>query len=290
VIEPGEALNGLGAARYMIATYLLYLKISGLFHLIVGLLHMFGFGLAETHHLYLFSSSFTDFWRRINIYWKDFIQKLVFNPVYFALRKLGDTWAITWATLVAFTATWLLHSYQWFWIRGVFPVVWADLVFWLGLGVVVLVNVLLESRKGRQRSLEMQVRTFREGVLHALKAAGTFATICVLWTIWSTPNLEELGLVWRALLNSGPVDLAVLLGIPIGIGALGAILGGRKREVFGAGGTDTAAKAFWPQVAIASAIAGAFIVMALRPAVLVPLSPELASLVRGVRDGRLNPD
>ena len=40
---------------------------------------MYGYGLAETHHLYLFSSSFTDFWRRINIYWKDFIQKLVFN-------------------------------------------------------------------------------------------------------------------------------------------------------------------------------------------------------------------
>ena len=84
VIDPSEAVNGTGAARYMVATYLLYLKISGLFHLIVGLLHMYGFGLAETHHMYLFSSSFTDFWRRINIYWKDFIQKLVFNPVYFA--------------------------------------------------------------------------------------------------------------------------------------------------------------------------------------------------------------
>src|SRR5438093_468263 len=53
VIEPGDAVNGLGAARYMISTFLLYLKISGLFHLIVGLLHMYGFGLAETHHVYL---------------------------------------------------------------------------------------------------------------------------------------------------------------------------------------------------------------------------------------------
>jgi hypothetical protein len=37
------------------------------------------------------------------------------------------------ATLVAFAATWLLHSYQRFWIRGEFPIVWSDLVFWLGL-------------------------------------------------------------------------------------------------------------------------------------------------------------
>ena len=87
VVEPGGVVNGTDAARYMVSTFLLYLKISGLFHIIVGLLHLYGYGLAETHHFYLFSASFTDFWRRINIYWKDFIQKIVFNPAYFRLRK-----------------------------------------------------------------------------------------------------------------------------------------------------------------------------------------------------------
>lgn len=291
VIEPGEAANGMGAARYMIATYLLYLKISGLFHLIVGLLHMFGFGLAETHHLYLFSSSFTDFWRRINIYWKDFIQKLVFNPTYFSLRKkLGDTGAITVATLIAFAATWLFHSYQWFWIRGEFPIVWADIVFWLGLGVIVLVNVLLESGKGRQRSLKKQTQTLRQGALLALKIAATFTTICILWTIWSTPNFDELVLVWRALLNSGARDLAVLVGVPVGFGVLGALLGHRKREVFGVGaGTAATAKTIWREVAVISIVAGAFIVVALRPLLLVPLSPDLATLVKDVSGRRLNP-
>ena len=144
-------VTGTDAARYMVSTFLLYLKISGLFHIIVGMLHLYGFGLAETHHFYLFSTSFTDFWRRINIYWKDFIQKIVFNPAYFRLRKRGQTFAVATATLIAFAATWLFHSYQWFWIRGDFPIVWADIVFWFGLGLVVLVNVLLESRKGRQR-------------------------------------------------------------------------------------------------------------------------------------------
>ena len=102
VIEPGGVVTGTDAARYMVSTFLLYLKISGLFHIIVGLLHLYGFGLAETHHFYLFSSSFTDFWRRINIYWKDFIQKIVFNPAYFRLRKRGETFAVATATLIAF--------------------------------------------------------------------------------------------------------------------------------------------------------------------------------------------
>ena len=61
---------------------------------------MFGFNLPETHHLYLLASSFTDFWRRINIYWKDFIMKLFFYPSFFKLRKLGSTWALVLATLL----------------------------------------------------------------------------------------------------------------------------------------------------------------------------------------------
>jgi hypothetical protein len=291
VIEPSEAVGGLDAARYMISTYLLYLKISGLFHLIVGLLHMYGFGLAETHHLFLFSASFTDFWRRINIYWKDFIQKLVFNPAYFLLKKHGDAAALAVATMIAFSATWAFHSYQWFWIRGEFPVVWADLVFWFGLGVVVLVNVLWESRKGRRRSLGKLARTVREHAILAFQIAGTFTAMCVLWTIWSTPKIEELTFIWQALLNSGPLDVAVLLGIPAGIGALGALIGGRKRETFGArtGGSGLAAKTFLPEFALVSAIAVAFIGIALRPTVLVPVSPQLATLVRDVRSGLLNP-
>lgn len=284
VIEPAAAVNGADAARYMVATFLLYLKISGLFHLIVGMLNLYGFGLAETHHFYLFSSSFTDFWRRINIYWKDFIQKVVFNPAYFSLRKQGDTVAIICATLIAFAATWLLHSYQWFWIRGDFPVVWADMVFWLGLGVIVLVNVLLESRRGRQRSLTQRPRTLRsEGVI-AVKIAGTFMAICVLWTVWSTPDFEELGLIWRALLNSGPSDLLILLGIPAGLGVLGAALRHRGREGFSSTGPTKADRHFFAQAAAVSLTAGGFIVVALQPALLKPISPVLVSLVQDMRD------
>ncbi len=32
-------------------------------------------------------SSFTDYWRRINIYWKDFMVRVVFNPIVFRLKR-----------------------------------------------------------------------------------------------------------------------------------------------------------------------------------------------------------
>jgi D-alanyl-lipoteichoic acid acyltransferase DltB (MBOAT superfamily) len=284
VIEPAAAVTGTDATRYMVATFLLYLKISGLFHLIVGMLNLYGFGLPETHHFYLFSSSFTDFWRRINIYWKDFIQKLVFNPAFFSIRKRGETFAIICATLIAFTATWLLHSYQWFWIRGEFPIVWADIVFWLGLGVVVLVNVLLESRHGRKRSLTQPARTLRSDAVLAMKIAGTFIAICVLWTIWSTPNVEELGFLWRALLNSGPIDVAALVAIPVSLGVLGAVLRHRRREVFGNAGSVESDRSFFGQAAAIGLTTSLFIVVALNSSLLKPISPQLASFVQDMRD------
>lgn len=283
VVEPGSVVNGTDAARYMVSTFLLYLKISGLFHIIVGLLHLYGFGLAETHHLYLFSASFTDFWRRINIYWKDFIQKILFNPTYFRLRKRGETFAVAAATLIAFAATWLLHSYQWFWIRGDFPIVWADIVFWFGLGLVVLVNVLLESRKGRQRTLTKPARAFRDDALLAAKTAGTFAAICVLWTIWSTPDVAELTVLWHAILNSGPADVLILLGVPAVVGILGATFRNRKRETSGTGdGGDD--RGFMIQAGAVTLTASLLIVLALYPSLLQPVSPTLASLVTDLRD------
>ena len=44
-------------------------RVSGQFHVACGMLHLFGHALPETHRRYLLAESFTDYWRRINIYW-----------------------------------------------------------------------------------------------------------------------------------------------------------------------------------------------------------------------------
>ena len=290
IITPAEAVDGLSAGRYIVTSYLLYLKISGLYHMIVGLLHMFGFGMPETHHQWLLSSSFTDFWRRTNIYWKDFMQKLVFNPVYFALRKRkGETLGVAGATAITAVLTWFLHSYQWFWIRGNLPILWVDVVFWSSLGIGLLVSVVWESRTGRKRSLEKPTLTFRENVLLCLKTAVFFMFICLLWTVWNTPKIEELVQIGRALLSARPLDLVILLGVPLCIGVVRVLFEGSRREVFGDGtGVEAAAKVFWPHAATVAVIASAFVVVALQPQVLVPLSPSLAAVVKDISDRRFS--
>jgi D-alanyl-lipoteichoic acid acyltransferase DltB (MBOAT superfamily) len=120
VPDPLGIQNLAGVAQYVLSSFLLYLRVSGLFHLIIGILCLFGFNLPETHHRYYLAESFTDFWRRINIYWKDFMMKLFYFPIYLSLRRYGLTLAMILATLVTFFITWVLHSYQWFWLRGTF--------------------------------------------------------------------------------------------------------------------------------------------------------------------------
>jgi hypothetical protein len=107
-------------ALFLAANYALYLHVSGCFHIITGIFHLFGFALPRTHHNYFLASSFTDIWRRINIYWKDFMMKVFFFPAFFALRGLGTRAAVAVAALGVFVATWLLHYYQVFWMTG-FP-------------------------------------------------------------------------------------------------------------------------------------------------------------------------
>ena len=52
-----------------------------------------------------------------------------------------------------FVLTWFLHAYQWFWLRGTMLLAWHDVLFWVVLGVLVVVNSLYEMKYGRQRSL-----------------------------------------------------------------------------------------------------------------------------------------
>jgi alginate O-acetyltransferase complex protein AlgI len=171
----------------VVLTYLLYLRVSGQFHIAIGFLHLFGYDLPETHRRYLLAHSLTDFWRRINIYWKDFMVKVVYFPIYFRMRRQGEMRAQIVATVVVFVTTWFLHAYQWFWLRGEFLMTWPDTAFWGILGALVTVNVLIESRRPSRKPTQ----GWRTKLLQPVKVAGTFALIVTLWSLWNSPSIAE---------------------------------------------------------------------------------------------------
>jgi alginate O-acetyltransferase complex protein AlgI len=199
LLVSADTVNGpLELASYMVFNYLLYLRVSGQFHIACGLLHLFGFQLPETHHNYLLATGFTDYWRRINIYWKDFMVRIVFNPVVFGLKQWPRPAALVAATSVVFVITWLLHAYQSFWLRGTCGFSTPDALFWGVLGILVLINVQLDARRGTARGEKPSASPLGLA-LRSVRVAGTFATIALLWSLWSSPNL----MAWVDLMRRG---------------------------------------------------------------------------------------
>ena len=198
LISADAVHDPLSLAGYLVCNYLLYLRVSGQFHMACGLLHLFGFQLPETHRQYLLATGFTDYWRRINIYWKDFMVRIVFNPVVFRLKRFPQPVALLAATIVVFVLTWFLHAYQTFWLRGVWGLSAPDGLFWGILGVLVLINVQLDARQG-QRRVGRPPRSPLALAMRVARIAGTFTTIALLWSLWSSPNVGA----WVALMRRG---------------------------------------------------------------------------------------
>jgi D-alanyl-lipoteichoic acid acyltransferase DltB (MBOAT superfamily) len=208
--------------QFMLGTFLLYLRVSGQFHLIVGILHLFGFRLPETHKLYYLAHSFTELWRRINIYWTDFMMKAVFYPAYFRVKHLGPAKALVLAASAVFFTTWILHSYQWFWLRGGFPITLQDLLFWAFLGALVIVGAVKELkavRTSKRRSVGWSVKL-------GLKSAVTFFSFCFLWSLWSTESVSQWVWMLGAAVN---VDLRGVLLLAAAFATI-VFLGGRDYE------------------------------------------------------------
>jgi len=224
-IAPEQVGTPLEFVHFVFANFALYLRISGLFHLIVGVLLLFGFNLHETHSRFYLSSGFIDFWRRINVYWKDFMQKLVFNPAYMALKKrgFGHIAAVLLAIAATFFVTWALHAYQWFWLRGVLHFSLPDFLFWALLGVFLALQTYIESKRP-PAAAAAQPSLLRQGLLLGRQLCTLFV-ICLLWSLWGSATVADwFDLLANAgvapLLRSNTPEAWALTVVSIGIAAL----------------------------------------------------------------------
>jgi len=260
-LSPAEVHSGGDLIRYAVANFGLYLRVSGQFHLIVGLLHLFGFRLPETHRFFYLSSSFSDLWRRINVYWKDFMQKVFYLPLLFRLKRThGETAAMVMSTVVVFVVTWFFHSYQWFWLLGTWLVSLTDTLFWALLGVCLVLNALWEVRRGRARSVGVPRLTASAMLRHGVQTAAMFTLMALLWAMWTSPTMGQfLGLLTTARWEGR--DVLLLLGTWVAVGTAGVLAFNRSHRP----GNISASR--WPTLAGVGLL------------VLVPLGqvPELSS-------------
>ena len=223
VVPSASEVDGIwGVAEAIVTTYSLYLRISGQFHLIIGIMCLFGFNLPESNHLYFLASSATDYWRRINIYWKDFMAKIFYTQAFVKFKKFGVLRSVVLSTAVVFFVTWALHAYQWLWLRGIYPVSLPDTLFWALFCLFAIASVVREVKKPRRR--KGADFSFKHALTHSASVLGTFVTIGLLWSLWSSASVGSFVEMLAKVGNSTLLDyltfasaVAVLLGVGVGV-------------------------------------------------------------------------
>lgn len=283
-LAPHEVIDPASLLQYLVSNFMLYLRVSGLFHLIVGILHLFGFRLPETHNRYLLAASFTDFWRRINIYWKEFMQKLFFYPVIFKLRKHGTQKVLVIATLYVFLMTWFLHAYQWFWLRGTMLFVAQDILFWTILGALVVANSLYEIKHGRKRSLGAQKTTWQTTALLVLKSYLTFWFIAVLWSFWTAENLHDWFSLWSALKGPYTVEALLFPGLALAVIVMGTVTRDDVRNIR----ASQQARDKWLRERAITVVALLALIGLSVEDITTRMSPTIATFMHSLRSGQLS--
>jgi hypothetical protein len=224
VPSPSDVVNAKTLAIYLITSYALLLRICGQFSLALGIVCLFGFQLPPIFHRYYLATGFSDMWRRTYIYWKDFLTKLFYYKFYFGLKKWGIEIASTLSLLMVFLITWILHSYQFFWLKGKFPITLVDGIFWSVFGLAVTVDSLLQLKKSNQKSLQVPEWNFRTAAKRSLHWFLFFSAMCLFWSFWGSSTIREWVGTVALIRTTTLLDILIFLLIGSSVIVLGAFL------------------------------------------------------------------
>ena len=177
--------------HYLVVTFLHYLRISGIFHLVVGAISLYGIALPKTHDKYFFPESCLDVFRRMNIYWKDFMVENVFKPLLHFGARWGETRALFLAIVGVFVSSCVLHRYIYLWPSGTFEIRFEDLLFWFCLALWTGWD-LFRERVARHKKIERRENRGAEFILKARNITLTLFVFNLLWIVWNSPSLNDL--------------------------------------------------------------------------------------------------
>ncbi len=206
--------------QYIVFSYALIIRLSGIFHLSAGVICLFGFDLPRTFNHYFLASSFSDLWSRINVYWRGFVMKVFYYPIFMRFRN-RDARAVFITVLIVFAINFFLHSYQWFWIRGKFYFSETDIVFWGVLGLMLAFNSVLALR--RKPGPARPDFSWRGGLTLSLKVLGMFSFMCVMWSLWISQSLQMWWLLLRRGASADPTEYLVVFAGMAALVALGTL-------------------------------------------------------------------
>lgn len=172
-------------AIHAISSYMFVLRLSGIFHIGVGILCLFGYNMPRSFDNYFLATDFSDLWRRLNTYFKDMMVKVFYYPIFFKFKKLGTTNAIILSILIVYNISWFIHSLQWMWLKGTFPVKAGDLIYWNAFGFLVALTTLKDLKNIKF------VKFLTNDIKNIIKILLTILIMSILWSFWTAATPLE---------------------------------------------------------------------------------------------------
>ncbi len=166
-----------------------FLILAGNVYLIVGLMRMFGFDIKADFHYPFFAKNLLEHWRRWNIYNRDFVVALIFNPFVFTVgRKMNKYLAYFIACMLTFVGGLgiVVHLITTTFYVGSPRFMLGILTRTVLLGLATSVNIWIQlwmAKKKRTKRLEQWysdhkvIGTLRNG----LKIVGTFTLVGTIY-------------------------------------------------------------------------------------------------------------
>lgn len=193
--------------EFTFLSYILIIQVVGIFMICIGWVTLFGFYLPPLFENFFFATGFSDLWRRINHYWRDFVIKIFYFPLFFRIRKMGQIPAMILAGLIAFFCSWMMHSQQLYWISGNFPLSLNDGLYWMTMGVFITADGIYQFRKSRLIKSRSAIASI---LISGIRVTGIFLFASLLWTLWNADSLSS----WAFIMKQGATtDLSEVLSV-----------------------------------------------------------------------------
>jgi len=205
---------------FCLSHYLLVIKMVGILTMGVGLMMMFGFSMPAPFGNFLLAFSFSEYWQKVNAYWRAFVLKIIYYPFYFKYRKKLKRNAVTLGIIIAFLASYVLHSYQKFWIAGSFSFQLTDLLYWMLLGLLVMWNYRRNEGKDPKAKKDVSLKAC---IINGLNYVIVLVVMILLWNLWNSETFSYFVFIMRKGLHATPGQLLVISGALLTIIIIAAI-------------------------------------------------------------------
>lgn len=174
---------------YIISKNIVLFKVCGIFIFALGFFSMFGIALPSSFGVFPLAASFRDYWKDVNRFWRDFILRIIYYPLYFRLRKTKIAAKEILLIALTFSSSCFFHFYQLYWTTGYFRFKMTDVIYWLSLGFLVFYS----NRRYQENMKTPPPET--NGVLSFLRLSLSVLFVQLvmsfLFFIWTSESLAE---------------------------------------------------------------------------------------------------